>query len=363
MTAKDSAVEDLDSALGDTPLAGVASPPPLLLQGASTAQDFIAPLGLRSPHTQSILNSSGLRRRAVTGRAERLLAAEESMLMEGGDGVQLLAHLSRQPDGARGVAVLLHGWEGSTHSNYMLATGARLFDAGFDVFRLNFRDHGDTHHLNPGIFHSCRLDEVIHALADMQERLDARGWQIAGYSLGGNFALRVARHGPEQGLDIRQAFAVCPVIDPANVLKAMESGPTFYETYYIRKWSRSVRAKQQHYPERYDYEEWFDLPGLRARTEYFATRYYDFESLGDYLQGYSVGGERLRKLEVPSVVLTSRDDPVCPVSDLELLPNNRHLSLQVTRHGGHCGYLKNWKLESWTEDRITESFLQGVGAP
>jgi len=325
--------------------------------------DFVAPPGLRSPHTQSILNSSGLRKSVVRRRAVDLLETEEELMLDGGDGIRLLAHLTRHPGGGRGLAVLLHGWEGSAHSNYMLATGTRLLQAGFDVCRLNFRDHGDTHHLNPGIFHSCRLDEVIHALVDLQRRLRAARWQIAGYSLGGNFALRVARHGPEAGLDLRQAFAVCPVIDPANTLKAMETGPRFYETYYVRKWSRSVRAKQRNFPDRYDYDEWFELNGLRARTEYFATRYYDFGSLEDYLQGYSVGGERLARLEVPSVVLTSRDDPVCPVEDLALLPDNRRLDLRVTRHGGHCGYLKNWKLDSWAEDRIVEAFLEGVGAP
>lgn len=350
-----------DTTLDEKPLGEM--PDPEVVSSAPTGDDFVAPVGLRSPHTQSILNSSGLRARVVRRQAETLLGVEEDMLMDGGDGVRLLGHLSRQPGGGRGVAVLLHGWEGSTHSNYMLATGARLYAAGFDVFRLNFRDHGDTHHLNPGIFHSCRLDEVIHALGDMQDRLGASGWQVAGYSLGGNFALRVARHGPEKGLDMRQAFAVCPVIDPANVLEAMERGPTFYETYYIRKWSRSVKAKQQNFPDRYDYEEWFDLPGLRARTEYFATRYYEFPSLEDYLKGYSIGGERLRRLKVPSVILTSEDDPVCPVGDLALLPDNRKLALQVTRHGGHCGYLKNWKLESWAEDRIVGQFLHGARTP
>ncbi len=325
--------------------------------------DFVAPLGLRSPHTQSILNSSILRKKVVRRRAARLLAAEEELFLDGGDGVRLLGHLSRQPGDRRGVAVLLHGWEGSAHSNYMLAAGMHLYDAGFDVFRLNFRDHGETHHLNPGIFHSCRLDEVINALGDMQRRLDTGAWQIAGYSLGGNFALRVARHGPERGLDIRQAFAVCPVIDPSNVLKAMESGPVFYHNYYVRKWSRSVRAKQRNFPDRYAYDEWYELPGLRERTEYFATRYYNFGSLEAYLQGYSVAGERLKALEVPSVLLTSRDDPVCPVTDLELLPDNPNLDIRVTRHGGHCGYLKNWKLDSWAEDRIVEAFLAGAETP
>ncbi len=326
-------------------------------------EDFIAPVGLRNPHTQSILNSSSFRQAAVRPRASELLKREEVMLMDAGDGVRLRAHLSRQPAGGRGLAVLLHGWEGSVSSNYMLDTGARLFDDGFDVFRLNFRDHGGTHDLNPGLFHSCRLDEVLGALGDMQRRLGVRGWKIAGYSLGGNFALRVARHGPEAGLDISQAFAVCPVIDPASVLNAMEQGPTFYEKYYVQKWSRSVRAKQAAFPGRYDAaEEWFSLPGLRARTEYFATRYASFGSLEEYLHGYSIGGERLRKLEVPSVLLTSRDDPVCPVEDLALLAETKRLQLHVTRHGGHCGYLKNWKLQSWADERISENFLRGVGA-
>ena len=107
------------------------------------------------------------------------------------DGIRLQGLYSAQPGESRGLAVLLHGWEGSVNSNYVLANGARLYGEGFDVFRLNFRDHGDTHHLNHEIFHSCRLDEVVNALADLQRSLKARRWFLAGYSLGGNFSMRV----------------------------------------------------------------------------------------------------------------------------------------------------------------------------
>ena len=57
----------------------------------SPVGDFIAPVGLRSPHTQSILNSSSLRAGAVRRRAENLLAAEQSLTLDGGDGTRLLA--------------------------------------------------------------------------------------------------------------------------------------------------------------------------------------------------------------------------------------------------------------------------------
>ena len=313
---------------------------------------FRPAFGLRSPHVQSVLNSAGLRRVLVLRRASELLASEQEWTMECGRDVRLIGHYSARPGNRSGLAVLLHGWEGSSASNYILATGARLFARGFNVFRLNFRDHGDSHYLNPGVFHSCRLQEVIGALGDMQERIGVSNWGIAGFSLGGNFALRVALNGPGSGLDVGRCVAVCPVLNPANVLKKMEDGPTFYEDYYNRKWARSLKKKQSCFPDRYDYEEWHELPDMRERTRYLATRYYGYRKLEDYFDGYSVADDRLAALNIPSSILASIDDPVVPVTDLDSLPDNPCIEVNVTDHGGHCGYLKNWKLESWAEDYI-----------
>ena len=97
------------------------------------------------------------------------------LLLDGGDGVRLQAwHSSPQGAPAKALALLLHGWEGSAESSYMRMTTARLLEQGFDVVRLNFRDHGNTHHLNPGIFHSCLLDEVLRAIGDLSRRVPDR---------------------------------------------------------------------------------------------------------------------------------------------------------------------------------------------
>jgi len=314
-------------------------------------------VGLRNGHFQSLLASSGLRRRVVMRRSAALRDAGQIWTLDGGDGIRLQGLYSKQPGASRGLAVLLHGWEGSVNSNYVLANGTRLFDAGFDVFRLNFRDHGDTHHLNHEIFHSCRLDEVVNALGDLQERLAARRWFLAGYSLGGNFSMRVALRAGETGLDIRQIVAVCPVINPANAMIEMEQGIGFYERYFERKWSRSLRIKQQSFPDLYGEETWYDIRGLRARTHYLATRHAGFESAEQYFEGYSIAGDRLAALQVPSIILTAADDPVVPVRDFEALPDNSCLELIVSKYGGHCGFLKNWKFESMAEDLIAEQFL------
>jgi predicted alpha/beta-fold hydrolase len=316
---------------------------------------FRPPPGLRSGHFQSLLGSSALRRRAMVKRAVTLQEAAEVWTLDGGDGVRLQGLYSKQPSGGKGLAVLLHGWEGNVNSNYILGAGVKLYDAGFDVFRLNFRDHGDTHHLNPGLFHSCRLDEVVNALRDLQDRIGVRQWGLAGYSLGGNFSLRVGLKAGQAGLDIGRIVAICPVIRPANAMDAMERGLRFYEWYFERKWTRSLNAKKQCFPELYGEETWHEIRGLRARTHYLATQH-GYADVDEYFEGYSVGDGRLAALAVPATILTADDDPIVPVDDFHDLPDNPCLELLISLHGGHCSFLKNWKFDSLAEDLILERF-------
>jgi len=326
-----------------------------------TAQTFLPAFGLRNTHAQSVINSSGYRRGIVSKRSSALLDAEQDWDVDGGDGVVLHGHYSPQAGDSKGLVILFHGWEGSSRSNYIVGAGGMLYDQGFDVFRLNFRDHGDTHHMNSGIFHSCLLGEVIHALKDIQRRTGATDWALSGYSLGGNFALRVALEAPSQGLSLKQVIAVCPVVSPDNALKAMEDGPSAYESYFIRKWAKSLRLKESLFPDAYEYEEWHELGSLRERTGFMATRYYEYESLDHYFDGYSIAGDRLAALEISTTILTSEDDMVVPISDFLDLPENDNIELLVTRYGGHCAFLKNWKMDSWADDVIVDRVLGNAG--
>src|SRR5690606_8964585 len=116
-------------------------------------------------HVQSILASSHLRRRRIRTRAARMLEAAEPTALDCGDRARLLGYLSVPRPRPRGLIVLLHGWEGPVESHYMISIASLAFDAGFDVFRLNFRDHGGTQSVNRELFHSCRLAEVANGVA------------------------------------------------------------------------------------------------------------------------------------------------------------------------------------------------------
>ncbi|HEX5951749.1 MAG TPA: alpha/beta fold hydrolase [Rhodanobacteraceae bacterium] len=320
-----------------------------------TADDDFRPAWwLRNPHVQSMLASSSLRRRVHGARARRLERDAEWVTLDCGGGVRLAGCRTVQTVApqARGLVVLFHGWEGSARSTYLLQTGARLLEEGWDVFRLNFRDHGDTHALNPGIFHSCRIDEVVGALGRVQQRYPARAMAVVGFSLGGNFALRAALRAPGAGIDLAHVIAVCPVIDPRAGLFQLEHAPRMYHDYFMWKWRRSLKIKQRVFAG----TELFtrrDLRGtLRTLTEALVLKHTDFGSLDNYLDGYSVAGDRLAGLQVPTSILATCDDPVCPASDLATMALPPCVEVTLTRRGGHCGFIRDRHLGSWSEDYI-----------
>jgi predicted alpha/beta-fold hydrolase len=324
---------------------------------------FDPPRLLRNAHVQSVLSSSFLRRMAFRRRDDALEHSTVEHILDCGAGVRLQGFFSaqRKLPAPRALVVLLHGWEGSAQSNYILHTGARLLDEGCDVFRLNFRDHGQTHHLNRGLFNSCRIAEVVGAVAEIARRFPARPLIVGGFSLGGNFALRVALRAPDAGIPLAWTFAVCPVISPRAGLAAIESAPWFYEFYFMRKWRGSLRRKQALFPERELFARAELRGGMRDLTRRLVERHTDFGTLENYLDGYSIAGDMLAALTVPANILTAEDDPVIPVADFRALKLGPSTQLTIMPHGGHCGFIRDFSLRSWAEDFILAQMKRRLG--
>jgi uncharacterized protein len=301
-------------------------------------------------HVQSILPSV-LPHWRLRRRAAGFLAASQERILECGDGVRLLALHSKPTTPNGQLAILLHGWEGSSASYYVVSLGAALFQAGVEVVRLNLRDHGNSHDLNEGVFHSCRLDEVVGAVAAMRAQIpgwhsDSAPW-LVGFSLGGNFMLRVAAAPAERVGPLRGTIAVSPVLHPDSAMRAMEEGLQIYQRYFVSKWSRSLRRKQQLWPQTLHDDRILKSRNLRAMTAAMVARHTDFPSMQHYLDGYAITGSRLASLNCPAVILASHDDPIIPAGDLDQLAQHPQLRVFTTQQGGHMGFMTRPFAPSW----------------
>jgi uncharacterized protein len=316
---------------------------------------------LRGPHAQTILPNWPFRRARVERRAAPMLAVARELLLECGDGVTLQAFHSSpgQPDApaylrghGRRLAVILHGWEGSTDSTYMLSLAQTFFAAGFETVRLNLRDHGLTHHLNKDLFHSCRLPEVVGAVRALAGKFAGLPIVLAGFSLGGNFMLRVSAHREARDLPLERIIAVSPVLDPAVTLETLERGLPVYHSYFVKKWSRSLAKKQQAWPGHYEFDELLRTKSLRIMTDELVRSHTEYPTMAEYLAGYAITGDRLTPLSAPATVLTSLDDPIIDNRDLARLARSPRLDIVTTAHGGHCGFIETLGDSTWVDAKV-----------
>jgi predicted alpha/beta-fold hydrolase len=313
---------------------------------------FSPPRFLRNGHIQSILPTLKWRAPLLAYRSASLRAVAKEHILDCGDDVRLLGIHSAHGDQPRPLVMLMHGWEGHVNSQYLLSLSSHLFGLGYDIFRLNFRDHGPTHHLNRDIFHSCRLEEVVGAVRAVQTKFTPPALSLAGFSLGGNFSLRVAKRAPQAGIALQCAVAICPVLSPRRTMEAMATGWSVYEQYFIRKWKNSLRIKQKHFPEHYDFGKIFAMKTLEDMTKVLVKDHCEYPDLHTYLDGYSIVDERLADLQVPSHIFLAADDPIIPARDAVHLAKSDNLSVSIIPNGGHCGFLDGFKNESWADRQV-----------
>jgi predicted alpha/beta-fold hydrolase len=304
--------------------------------------EFQPHLLIRHRHLQTILPT------LLAGPAPALEQAAAAMILDAGEGIRLEGRYSAPPDGhqARGLVLLLHGWLGSVHSNYILSLGEYLYQHGYAIFRLNLRDHGETHHLNPGPFRSDRLDEVFLAMQQIARLAGSLPLHLLGVSLGGNFALRLAwRHSQTPVASLGRTIAVCPVIDPHHTTLMLDGSP--YLLYFRRKWRRAMQKKQAAFPQ-LNFAGAIAARSCMDMTEAFVAGHSPYPDARAYFERYTITPAMLGRLKTPVTILAAADDPIIPAADFTPLANlNSRLHLSLQPFGGHVGFVDLFPWQNW----------------
>lgn len=320
--------------------------------------EFQPPVLLRSAHVQTLLSSRFLRRR--DGTRCQLLGNPETVTIPCRDGVRLQALVNPAAGGTRApLVVLIHGWLGRADSPYLRRAALALHQAGFAVARLLLRDHGGTAHLNEEMFHAARILEVVDACNWLAERYGTEHSGLLGFSLGGNFVLRLAAH-PDTSRRFGAALAVCPVLDPEAAVANLDRGWIGYQRYFLGKWRKAFADKAAAFPGRYDFSEVQRLSRVDSVTDWFVSRFTDFRDSREYYSHYTLTRDLTRSLRMPVQILAAEDDPVIPADHFRVLAAGDGADLvRLLRHGGHCAFIQDLRLSS-AVDAHAVRFFGGV---
>ena len=254
----------------------------------------------------------------------------------------------------------LHGLNGSSDVHYMKGIASKAFERGMNVVRLNQRNCGDTEHLSAGLFHSGLTHDARQVIAELTEVDGLPSIAVAGYSLGGNLALKLAgEYGDQAPPQLLGVVAVSPIIEIGECVKALERpGNVLYQWNFVKDLKRRMRRKDRFWPGRFDLSKLSRVKTVRQFDEEYTAPHFGFDGADDYYHRASAM-RIIERVHVPALVITSEDDPFVPPEpfrDPKLL-GNRHIEVAVSAHGGHCGFIANASAEDdgyWAERRIVD---------
>ncbi len=270
------------------------------------------------------------------------LPPAEARLFRVADDTEVLGHCHWQPARTRALtAILLHGLEGSSDGHYMRGMADKAWVRGFNVVRLNQRNCGGTEHLARGLYHSGLTADPLAVMRTLAaEGLPRFGF--AGYSLGGNIALKLA--GEIEGDERRQVAAVAAVSPPIELgacVDALERGENFvYHWNFVRRLRERIRRKARIFPDAWDITPLKRIRTVRAFDDAYTAPNHGFDGAADYYHRASAR-RVIERLAVPALLITSDDDPLVPSEVVHdpALAGVAGLTRIVTTHGGHCGYV------------------------
>src|SRR4029077_12179680 len=123
-----------------------------------------------------------------------------------------------------------------------------------NVVRLNQRNCGDTEHLSAGLFHSGLTSDVRHVVEELIAVDGLPAIAVAGYSLGGNLALKLAGEYADQPPPALNAVcAVSPIIEISECVRALERrGNALYQWNFVKDLKRRMRRKDRFWPGLFD---------------------------------------------------------------------------------------------------------------
>jgi len=274
-------------------------------------------------------------------------------------------HWQRDPK-QRGTVILLHGLEGCSESHYMHGIARKAWLAGFNVIRLNQRNCGGTEHLTPTLYNSGLSQDIIGVVAELSAHDGLDAIWAAGYSMGGNLVLKMAGEVRSESPALRGTLAVCPNIDPAACVSALERPTNWaYQRHFLKCLKARLRRKAALFPGQFDETRLAGIRTLREFDEVYTAPDGGYKHADDY---YDRAGARhvLASIQVPTVIITAQDDPFIPYHMFECaaIKTNPRIRLWAPSYGGHCGFIQRSRLDEdayWAENRLVELLVNASG--
>jgi predicted alpha/beta-fold hydrolase len=310
---------------------------------ASHAVDFQPRRFVRNGHLQTIAGNYLSRINILPPPEDQLVEVSPATVNQIAS--QVLCHCHWQPEEVRAerpTAIIVHGLEGSSNSQYVVGNSNKLWRAGCNIVRMNMRNCGGTEALSPTLYHSGLSNDVLVVMNFFVAQYGLRSISLIGYSMGGNLVLKLAGElGTAAPATLHSVIGVSPAVDLGASADALHLPQNrLYELKFLHNLLRRFRRKAMLFPRAYDRNRVAGVRSLREFDDRITALYSGFTGATDYY--YRAAAARvLDRIAVPTLIVHALDDPFVRLTaeSRETILANPHITLMESRHGGHCAFL------------------------
>ena len=255
------------------------------------------------------------------------------------------------------LAVLLHGLEGSSKSQYIRGATELLYEKGWNICAVNHRSCSGEMNRNLEMYHSGFTKDLKYILNKYAGQFETV--ILAGYSLGGNMALKYAGEGNilPPSLKLIVGFSV-PADLEGGSMKLKKWSNKLYNLEFLRTLRMKMRVKATKFSQ-IDLDHLPKLKYLCDFDEHYTAPLHGFKDAKDYYNKCNCKQFLSHINSIPVFLINALDDPFLSEScqPFEIARQSSFFHFIPLQFGGHVGFTTQEK-SNYASDTIFDKIIQ-----
>ncbi|MGK0316643.1 MAG: putative alpha/beta-fold hydrolase [Saprospiraceae bacterium] len=313
------------------------------------ASDYKPPLLFRNGHTNTMYPFLFRKKIKPSYQRERFITSDDDFI-----------DLDFLRTNSKKLAILCHGLEGNSDSQYMQYTSSLLAENGWDAMVFNFRSCSGEMNLQLKMYHSGWTTD-LHEIITKYEN-DYNEISIVGVSLGGNMILKYTTDKIYRlSSKIKSVVAISSPVDlSASSQKIITRQNILYDKRFRITLLDKVKQKHELFPDDIPIGDITKVKTLWDFDEYFTGPIHGFDGAEDYY-AKSNSKQFLHQTKLPTLLITAQDDPFLTKESLifDIARATTNLYFMAPKFGGHVGFTTFGSNYYWNENKT----LQFINAP
>lgn len=315
------------------------------------SSQYRAPSWLKGRHMQTIVPALFRRVAGLELQRVRISTSDHDFL-----------DLDWSRKGNKRLAILSHGFEGSSRQPYILGMTKALNQAGWDTLSWNLRGcSGESN--NKVRFYNAASSDDLEQVIEYARKHNYSRIVLIGFSLGGCMTLKyLGEKGSRLPAEITHAATFSVPNDLHACVDELSSTP-FQKGVYQKRFLDSIKVKlAQKIVQFPDLLSHLDLEKIQCIEDFdnlFTAPLCGFQNAHEYYRKGSCKGY-ISEIRIPTFILNAQNDPILHPDSHPIVESreNKCVLLEMAIEGGHVGFAHlELHDQYWSEKRAIE-FLE-----